>query len=222
MQNNTIIIFVALAFMITSCNNNEKVIELNKKILKQAYKNNDVNTALMAANTLYASDTQNVAYCDTLAILYYSIGNFGAAYNLALKNPDTTNNLKITSLLAYSAEKSKKYQDAVFHFQDLTKLDPKNAFMYNYQIGFCFFSINNFESCIDYMNKVVNDPSATNNYLEIDNQQVPYQAAAYNSIGFCEYKKGNLEKSKQIFEAILKRYPNFKLAQNNYGLLTKK
>lgn len=216
-------VIVALA-LFGACDTVTKkdLLKTQERIYEKSLENNDVAAAITAAYTIMELDTTKVGYGDSLAHLYFIAGNYAAAYKLAERSRDTVS-VVIKKISAYAAFRTGNYAGASLHFQDLLKADKDNAVIYDYEIAICFFNLENYETALNQLQKVISTPASRSTIKEVSteegSQRVPYHAVASNTAGYIFIAMNQLDKAEPIFTNLLKEYPDFILAQNNMQLL---
>jgi len=102
------------------------------------------------------------------------------------------------------------YLDAVKEFQKLVDDCPDSELADDalYNIGLCYFNINQFEKAISFFNKVITDyPDATISILDGGNEFGKTAAKCHYAIVNCCLALGNIGKAKE-HAAITINYPN--------------
>lgn len=211
--------------MLGSCAQPNKVdqTETHKKVFEAARRANDFGTALGAAyQIVYASDS-NYAYYDSIALIYQTLGNYVGALEASKDGLEKHPSLLLEKVAAHSMMKIGKFSDAIIKYQELLKSDPENNVKYLYAIGEGFFYMQNYQSCMDYMNQVAtNDRSALMDIeMETDGsvQRVPYKLAAFNTMGYVMMLTERFDEAERFLGEALSKMPDFKLALNNKQLL---
>lgn len=214
-----------LMFLITSCitNNTKKQVELEQTLFSRAVEVNDFQSAIYAANKLVLLGPTQKYYYDSLANLYYNIGNYHAASTVAEATLKDHTSKDLFNIAAYSKFNMNQFEDASILLQDLIAVDSINKVNYLYDIGVCFFNIGNGESAFSYMKKVMDEPSSRMQKKQffVDNktEETYYYVAALNTMGFIYMQEERYDEAEELYLELFKIDPDFKLAKNNYTLL---
>ncbi len=219
-------VYILLLTTIISCNVEQKtdILELQKQTYKNAMQMNDWGTAANAAHQIVLLDTSALGYYDSLAAIYYHAANYPGASKAAMqalhsKSPST----KALEILAYSKFKTQQYEDAIINLQELIDVDKENELKYLYDLGVSFININNPQSAISYMDKIIDHPASkmTKKQFYIDNEitETYYYVAALNAKGYILMLDGDLSHAEDAFNEIFVIDPEFQLARENYSML---
>lgn len=207
-----------IAFAV-SCNSNKKQIEVQKKVYKMAMEANDYSSALVAAYQVINLEHKST-YLDSIANLYFEIGNYIGAEKIASEVLKNNASKEMKAIVAKSQKNSGKYSDAILNFQQLMTEDPENALEYEYNIGECNFFLKNYQGCLEYMKKVTDREQSKQKTIELvfNNQRhnVPYNLAALNTVAYVLTINGSYDQGITIYEKVLEAKPDFALARNNY------
>lgn len=225
-MKNLLLVLLAVSAVAAGCKDPiAEAIKTQEKVYETTTKLGDFNGALMASYQLIALDSvKYVSYYDTITQLHFAMGNFNAAFEAGKIAIQDTAVPFTKEMIAYSAKRMGRYTDAVLWYQELIKDDPENIISYQYQVGECFFQMKNYESAVDFMNKVAMNQQSR--MLEIDmrtdngaTQKVPYYLAALNTIAYVKVIKEEYDEAAKIYQDILSKKEDYNLARNNYQLL---
>ncbi len=216
----TILVFAVLSVALISCDSSQKTIEIQKRVYTTAIGADDYATALNAAHQIVGIDKQST-YLDSIAGLYFLVGNNFGAEKIALEclklRPKS---IEVRRVLAKAQKNMGKYSDALLTYQELIKEDESRTLDYEYSIGECFFFMENFQSCLEYMKKVTDKEQSTTKEIELvfnqKRQKVSYYLAAMNTIAYVLTISGSPEQGISLYKQILERKPDFALAMSNY------
>lgn len=217
---NRFFIVGIMASVLVSCDSTNKQVELQKRVYKKAVEINDYYTAITAAQQIVAIDSQST-FMDSIAALYYLVGNDYGVEKIAteclLIRPKA---IEVKRVLAKAQKNMGKYSDAILTYQELIKDDESSTIEYEYSIGECFFFIENFQSCLEYMKKVTDKEQSSTKEIELifnqKRQKVSYYLAAMNTIAYVLTISGNPDQGIALYKQILERKPDFGLANSNY------
>ena len=196
-------------------------------IYRQALGMQDYPTAIYAVNAIIAKDTAQVENYDTLAILYYHIGNYtGAAISARIvlhKQPDNQQMLELMTDVLTSSERTDL---AVPYLSRLLVLTKKLS--YSYQLAQARYKNNEFDAAEKQANAVIGDPKSDSTKVNIvfgkdhsDKQMICLKAASYNLIGAIRLKQDKKAEAKTFFEKAIATQPNYFQAKENLALLNK-
>lgn len=227
------IIYLSLVAILFSCNSE---VQLKRELIKHelAYyqtttKAQDWNSSLESSLRLVSLDRKFIPALDSILDSLFKLENYEKVYaytDLYFADTVSLRSKRITHRLAYAAYNSSKFQDAIILFQELIKLTPENMHKIEYEIGMCFFQLENYSSTLKQMQKVIANPASKVNVKEYITEgkkySVPYHVAAVNTIGYLYYLSGDFDKALQAYDTVLSEYPYFQLALNNKALIPSK
>lgn len=222
MKNNNILLlafFSVLTAALVSCNSSEKQIEVQKEIYTKAIGADDYSTALVAAYQIAALEDQS-SFMDSIAAIYHAVGNSYGAYKIAEEALAYSNSKELKAIYAQSQKSLRKYSEAINTFKELITEDPENVLEYEYSMGECYFFLEDFQNCLDYMKKVTDREQSKTKMREMvfnqRRQNISYQLLALNTVAYTLTINGSIDQGIEIYEQILKARPDFALALNNY------
>lgn len=195
------------------------------KVYNQAVQYNDVNAAVGALHGYLAIDN-NVAYKDTLSMLYFSTGSYYSSLLLAQEVHQAVPSNMMA--LARSAEcfqnlgESKKAVDAYEKVTQTVK-EP----YYFYQLASAQYTLKRMGECEANLQRVIADTNSKRTAVNFSLgdgrvQQVPANAAAYNFLGIIKMENNDLATSKKMLQQAVALYPDFVGAQQNLELCENK
>jgi tetratricopeptide (TPR) repeat protein len=195
------------------------------KVYNQAVQYNDVNAAVGALHGYLAIDN-NVAYKDTLSMLYFSTGSYYSSLLLAQEVHQAVPSNMMA--LARSAEcfqnlgESKKAVDAYEKVTQTVK-EP----YYFYQLASAQYTLKRMGECEANLQRVIADTNSKRTAVNFSLgdgrvQQVPANAAAYNFLGIIKMESNDLANSKKLLQQAVALYPDFVGAQQNLELCESK
>ncbi len=198
----------------------DKMIELEKKILKEAASYNDIGAYKTALFHLIALEGEHSTYKDTLAELYFRTGEYISLLPLIDELLSTQpENKRYLEMQATAYEKLGDQKKAIASLEKLFELMPGNAAV-GYRLAWNQYLLKRIEEAyttlISFKDQkfpadlVVRFPT-TNNQFE----QVPLKAAYYNLLGLVTYDLHNLDLAMKYFDEALKVYPDFSGAKQN-------
>ena len=222
-----VIALAALVIIATGCSSERKMKkfmdEQDNKLLSQALVLGDMQTAIVAVQSLITRDTANIIYLDTLALLYQNTNNQLGVLQVSRKllalNP---NNMMAMENMATSSKQLQLYQDALNSYSQLYGLT--NNTRYLYEVADIYYKVNNVAQGNQIFQQIINNPKSKTDVVPMligQNNviQVPVAAAAFNYLGFVEAQQNNFAQAKSFYENALSIYPGFVIAKNNMANL---
>lgn len=157
---------------------------------------------------------------DTLAVVYYRLGNLNGAYKMANEiNQANPKDITALTLLADITGRAGDTKASLDWYEKLCTLSPEP---YNfYQLATRQFILERIGECKTSLNKVVADSVKARQEkvsLEIsagNNESVPVIAAAYNMLGALAFKEKDTAAAKKYYALAVKEFPNFVIANQN-------
>jgi len=229
MKKISILLIIIFAGVLTSCdspeNQKKSAIAHELKVFNQAYEYGDIGTAIYAVHSMIIRDTAQTHLYDTLALLYYNSQNFNQAIksaNYSMKRKGES--AKMLLVVANSLKFSNRNAEALPYFFKLAEA-TKNP-TYVYEVAVLSFYNNDINKATEAANQLLNTPGAEKYYVNINFnnnqvQSVPIRAALLNLLGFIAQKNGDMALAKERYQAALDYFPDFILAKNNLGLVSK-
>lgn len=226
-MRNLFVALFALVIISSSCTSDRKFKKLmdqqDNKLLSQALNFGDMQTSIVAAQSLISRDTGNIKYLDTLAMLYQNTNNQLGVLQVSKKllalNP---NNMMAQENFATSAKALQLYQEALNSYSQLYGLT--NNTRYLYEVGDIYYKVNNATQGRQIFEQILNNPKSKTDVVPMlvgqnNVLQVPVAAAALNYLGFIEAQKNNLGAAKELYTKALEIFPGFIIAKNNLANL---
>ncbi len=225
--NQLLLVFAAILLIISSaCESNKNKIsplQVEKAVYQKAIKANDAVTALGAAYRIVLIEPEEKNYNDSIAHLLFVMENYRGAIEVAENILADHNNKNLFGILAKSNFELQNYTDASMYYQDLMRADSVNKVEYLYDIGTCFYYMENNETAFKYMSKVMEeDQSRMKKKRFITNKQAEetyYYVAAMNFMGIIYIGDRKYAKAEEIYQELFKIDDKFQLAKNNYSVL---
>lgn len=227
-MRNLFIALFALVIISTGCSSERKMKnfmnEQDNKLLSQALVLGDLQTAIVAVQSLITRDTANITYLDTLVMLYQNTNNQAGILQVSKKlltiNPA---NMMAMENVATAAKQLQLYQDALNSYSQLYGLT--NNTRYLYEVADIYYRINNVAQGKQIFDQILNNPKSKTDVIPMlisQNNviQVPVAAAALNYLGYAEAQQKNTEMAKALYAKALEVYPDFVIAKNNLANLT--
>lgn len=194
-------------------------IELNKKIIKQALTYNDGQTAIAGMHHIIALEGATSTYKDSLAITYFSVGNYVSSHLLAKELLQSKPaDLQLLEINAASLQKLNASKEAIEAYE---KLFSKTKNMgHGYQLALLQFGIKRLAEAQITINQTVQCEPMDKAYLPFpvdknQDQNVPLKAAAYNLKGLIAYELKDDKTAKDAFGEALKIMPEYAVASQN-------
>lgn len=225
----TLLFSFAAILLFSSCTDEKKQLEKANahdiKVYHQAAEYGDVGTAIYAIHSLLARDTSNIAYYDTLSMLYFESRNYPQAVQSAqralAKDPD---NEKLLQVVANSYKYMGRGDVALPYFLKLSEITNNPQFAY--EAAVIEFYGKQYTEAEAAINKLLNSPASENYSVGVPSgqgkeQPVPLRAALYNLLGYIKQNQEKPEEAKTAYQKALDLYPEFILAENNLKELQK-
>ncbi len=214
----------ALLMMLSACNPNKlSPLEVEKAVYSRAIKAHDAITALGAAYRIVLIEPEEKLYYDTIANLLFAMGNYPGAIEVAENIQHDHTNKNLYTILARSSFETQNYTDASSYYQDLMKVDSINKVDYLYEIGTCFYYMQNNETAFNFMNQVMKEEQSRmkKKRFVTDNQaeETFYYVAAMNFMGIIYMGEEDYAKAEELYQELFKIDDKFRLAKNNYSVL---
>jgi tetratricopeptide (TPR) repeat protein len=195
------------------------------KVYNNAIHYNDVNAAVHALQGYIAVDN-NIAYKDTLSLLYFSTGAYVSSLILAeeVQKADPSNMLAVARIgeCYQNLNEPKRAIDAY------EKACPvlKDPYLW-YQLASSQYTMKRLGECEANLQRVIADTNSKRiavNFTLGDGrvQQVPANAAAYNFLGIIKMEANDLATSKKHLQQAVALYPDFLGAKQNLELCENK
>lgn len=221
-----LILLVIFGSVFIACSNKEHITDLEIKY-ERALSLNDKQTAISYLHDIIELQPENNSTYTRLSSLYIDTKNFEGAIKAANKAIEHANALELKSLLLYKYEAYKKTNQpikAIGTLDSLETLNPELAIEYTYNKGVLYFETKQYRKALKAMNYLVKDSNSMKLTKEVSskygNDIVSYKHAALNFIGSLYLANKQLDSAKIYYQKILNETPSFKLANNNYILLT--
>jgi tetratricopeptide (TPR) repeat protein len=165
-------------------------------------------------------------YRDTLAVIYYRMGNLNGSYKLAGEiNKSDAKNTTALALLADISSRGGDHKTSLDWYDKLCQLSP-GPFNF-YQMATKQFILERVGECKSTLAKIVADTAKARQEevsLEIapgQNEQVSAMAAAYNMLGALAFRDKDNALALKYYELALKEKPDFVIAKQNAESLKK-
>ena len=157
---------------------------------------------------------------DTLAVVYYRLGNLNGAYKMANEiHQANPKDITALTLLADITGRAGDTKASLDWYEKLCVLSPE---AYNfYQLATRQFLLERIGECKASLNKVVADSAKARQEkvsLEIsagNNEAVPVIAAAYNMLGALAFREKDTAAAKKYYALAVKEHPSFVIANQN-------
>lgn len=200
------------------------LLELQSIIFSNALKYGDADAAKNALYTMIALRPELTELKDSLAILYYNMGNYLQAVLVAREivaaNPQNTTILEIKAI---SQQRLGLLKESLDDYEALYK--QKQEVIYLYEIASLQYQLKRFGECdasIAAMLKseVLDQKKITISLQRGESQEVNMRAAVLNMRGVLAAELNQKEVAKRNYEEALKIMPDFALAKANLNALT--
>jgi tetratricopeptide (TPR) repeat protein len=220
-------IFIAVfaASVLFACNNKQAPQSSTtshtnyKRLYEKSMDFKDYPTAIMAIQMMLLEDSTLTAYQDSLPELYAATNNIEACS----KTIDVTlsRHPKEEKFLQVKALVQQETGDYAGVFTTYTTLyETTKKLSYLYQIGTLHFSAGKLDEASKTVDLILTKAETSKDSLDIfvneqQKQKVPILAAALNFRGYIYAQQRNLSEAKVYFEAAIKVFPDFVMAQRN-------
>lgn len=196
------------------------------QVYRKALQYDDLSSAAYAL-TNYLMQGGQPTFRDTLAVVYYRIGNLNGAYKLAKEiNEGDAKNVTALTILADISGRAGDTKASLDWYEKLCALSP-SPFNF-YQLATRQFILERIGECRNSLQKIVADSAkARQEQVSLEIQQgrsenVPALAAAYNMLGALAFRDNQPAEAKKFYELAVKEFPDFVIARQNLeGLKTK-
>jgi tetratricopeptide (TPR) repeat protein len=225
MKKNVLILLLAASSACAVQGQNDD--HLKKHYLKtygQALYYNDINAAINALHGYIAIDS-NVAYKDTLSMLYFRGKSYVSALLLAedVSKVDP-NNIQAISRTAECYDQLGEPKTAITLYEKVvaSRKDPYNM----YKLAVCQYQLKRIGECEATAKAVLTDTSSAKTgvlfTMEDGTQQaVPVSAATMNLLGVLKMETKNYAGAKADFQKALTFFPEFAGAKGNLEVCDK-
>lgn len=198
-----------------------KVNQLNthKKIVNQALRYNDIQTAINSMHYIVALEGDTSTYKDSLAITYYKVGNYVSSHvlskELLIQQPK---NIQLMEINAMSLQNLGAIKDAIAAYETL--FAQTNTMFHGYQLANLQYSLKRLSEAKATIAQTLqcDKMEAVQLQFPVDktkNQNVPLLAAAYNLQGLIAFELKDHNTASIAFKDALKIMPKFTVATQN-------
>jgi tetratricopeptide (TPR) repeat protein len=194
------------------------------KVYRQALAYNDANAAINALHNIIASEN-NLAYKDTLSILYFNVKSYYSA--LLLSEEVYKSSPENVIAMARTAECYDELGDPKTAIELYEKVVPKTKNPYHiYKMGICQYQLKRVAESELSARAALADTSSKKigvvfTMADGSQQTVPVDAAAANLLGVLKMDAKNFAGAKADFEQSLKLFPDFAGAKGNLDVCDK-
>lgn len=188
-----------------------------EKIYQQAKKYNDRQMMISALYDIITKYPPTTEWKDSLALVYFSSGNYVSALLVATDVLQNTQKDNILELKALCEQQLGLLKDALSSYEQLFKNTGKPYYLY--QVATIQYQLKRYGECEQTINALLNDPKSREEKINIvtnnQQQQVNMVAASYNIQGVMFKDLSKFDEAKQAFQAALEISPDFLLAKSN-------
>ncbi len=220
------ILLIVLAFFTIGCDQKPTVspLDIELGIYERAVKASDPTTALGAAYRIVLhSPESHKSYYDSIAQLYFNVGNFSGAKLVALSTLNDHSSKQLLEVLAYSSFELGLYEHASTFIQQLMQVDSTNEVVYLYELGTCFYQMGNLETAYNYMKQVTMHEQSrmTKKTFVTDGRmdETYYYVAALNTMGVIFIQEEKIDRAHEILSEVATIDSDFLLGKNNLELV---
>lgn len=215
------VIYSMLFVFFVSCNSYSKkdLQEHYKQVADNAVRWNDYGTAATAWQSLYQLDRTNAPLLDSVFYAFTATNNAVAAASIG--NEIVRAHTQDTAFLYALTDMNKRsgnFGPAI----EVIKLNMAltgDSLPGMYDIAACYFELGDMNSAVQYLNSVIQYPTAMERMANVSGEEVPYVVAALNVVGVAAIRLGNISEAEKVLLEALKLAPNFSLVRNNLQML---
>jgi len=198
-------------------------LDSHKKILTQALKYNDPQTAINSMHFIISLEGETSNYKDSLAITYFRTGNYISSHLLAKEllgsNPGNSQLLEINAI---SLEKLSATKDAIAAYEILFANTRNMA--HGYRLAVLQYGIKRLAEAQVTIVQTLQCEEIENAFIQfpIDdnkNQNVPLKVASLNLQGLIAYGLKDNNEAIVAFQEALKLMPEFTAANQNANVI---
>lgn len=195
------------------------------KVFRNAMNYNDPDAAIHALHGYIAIDS-NVAYKDTLSLLYFVRKSYYSSLLLAEEVTKTDkSNVEAYARAAECYQQLGDFKTAVNYFEQVSAA-TKNPYHF-YQLAVSQYSLKRIAECETNCKKVLADTNSAKIGVTFNNgdgteQLVPVSAAAYNLAGVLQMEAKNYAEATKLFKQATTVFPNFVGALQNIKVCEEK
>lgn len=192
------------------------------EMFQQAMRFADYDVAKHALYSLMVHHPDNLAYLDSLTILYYSLKAYPQTVlaGSAFMEKDSTN-FRVMEMVALSYSSLKSYKESVDLYDKM--FHRTGRVYYAYQLAVHQYLLKRIGEAGQMIDIVVNDPKSETENVVLSSdegmQEVPLKAAALHLRGAMMAELNMKEQAKESYEASLKVFPGFTMAKKNLEAL---
>jgi tetratricopeptide (TPR) repeat protein len=195
------------------------------KVFRNAMTYNDPDAAINALHGYIAIDS-NIAYKDTLSLLYFVRKSYYSALILAEEvTKADKSNVEAYARAAECYQQLGDFKTAVNYFEQVSTA-TKNPYHF-YQLAVSQYSLKRIAECETNCKKVLVDTNSNKIGVTFNNgdgteQLVPVSAAALNLSGVLQMEAKNYTEAIKLFKQATAIFPNFVGAQQNIKVCEEK
>jgi tetratricopeptide (TPR) repeat protein len=194
-------------------------------VYEKATQLGDWVTAIDALHHLLLQDPENAFLQDSLAALYFRVGNLSACHAWSLeKLQQRPQDLLLLQLVGTIEEQKGKLEPALERYQRIFALTKVH--FYRYKMAGLQFLLGRYGECGQQIESMLLDPEIDQQAVHIDwnngGGDVPLRSALLNLRGNMELALNKENHARKSFKEALKLAPEFLLARNNLDALQTK
>jgi tetratricopeptide (TPR) repeat protein len=193
--------------------------ELYRRLFDRSMTMKDYPTAIVAAQMILLTDSTLTAYQDSLPELYAASNNAEACAmvidDVLKRHPDEERFLQVKAVVL------QEQRDVYGMYDIYNKLYKSTGKLtYQYQIATIQFSTGELDKAMKTLDMLIDKGQHSKDSLDIfineqQKQKVPILAAVLNFKGYIFAQKRDMLNARNHFEAALKDFPDFVMAQRN-------
>lgn len=187
---------------------------------------NDPEITKLAIYGLLAENPANYALRDSLALLYLQEQNFASAALVAQEVAELVPGDVFAAQIAATALERLGVKDRALGFYEKLSLNDSENLNYIYKVAFLQYELERYEEAIVSAARMRDIEAASSLMLvfptpDQQGQQVSMRLAAIRLMGMIEEGKGNKDKAREHYNAILTEMPNFEVIKQQLTELDK-
>ena len=220
-----LLIFVLIILTGNAFTQNDNLKSHYLKMFRNAMSYNDPDAAINALHGYIAIDS-NVAYKDTLSLLYFVRKSYYSALILAEEVTKTDkSNVEAYARAAECYQQLGDFKTAVNYFEQISAA-TKNPYHF-YQLAVSQYSLKRIAECETNCRKVLADTNSSKIGVTFNNgdgteQLVPVSAAALNLSGVLQMEAKNYAEATKLFKQATAIFPSFVGALQNIKVCEEK
>lgn len=213
--------YFVLCFVLLAACQDPKIKEIARleELYLIARKSNDPIEAIRLRRSIQNLDPNEPSNLDSLALLYYSIGDYPSTLNVADSAIDIIPKAQTLRIGIEAAKQLRHYSKGKQYVELYLALTKSNDVEVSFENAWFALGLQQYEECIKILEGIIRQPSVKNHYRteSIDGveRSIPLTAICYNMLGACYYNLGELKQSEIQFKNALLEAPYYASAEAN-------